>query len=267
LNKFYSKRYRRTVPFFAILILLDLVIEFSPETLCEGFMEITMLFGFLPNNTLSTIGVAWTLGAIFAFYIIFPLIVFLLYNKKRGIMSFVISLAITYMCQCYFMTDRFVTEDFVMRHSFLYCLPFFLIGGIVYLYKDEIENFVNRFKGISLCAVLVLTVGYYSTPNAIDSIDIVVVKTLLLYTGWLGLSLGYDNRLMNNKFTNYISNLSMEMYLSHMVVFRIIEKTGITGQNENSIVRYMATYILLVALLVTGLTIYKRVTKRLVAFR
>ena len=182
-------------------------------------------------------------------------------------MSFVISLAITYMCQCYFMTDRFVTEDFVMRHSFLYCLPFFLIGGIVYLYKDEIENFVNRFKGISLCAVLVLTVGYYSTPNAIDSIDIAVVKTLLLYTGWLGLSLGYDNRLMNNKFTNYISNLSMEMYLSHMVVFRIIEKTGITGQNENSIVRYMATYILLVALLVTGLTIYKRVTKRLVAFR
>ena len=142
LNKFYSKRYRRTVPFFAILILLDLVIEFSPETLCEGFMEITMLFGFLPNNTLSTIGVAWTLGAIFAFYIIFPFIVFLLYNKKRGIMSFVISLAITYMCQCYFMTDRFVTEDFVMRHSFLYCLPFFLIGGIVYLYKDEMNNFL-----------------------------------------------------------------------------------------------------------------------------
>lgn len=30
--------------------------------------------------------------------------------------------------------------------------------------------------------MLVLTVGYYSTPNAIDSIDIVVVKTLLLYT-------------------------------------------------------------------------------------
>ena len=115
--------------------------------------------------------------------------------------------------------------------------------------------------------MLVLTVGYYSTPNAIDSIDIVVVKTLLLYTGWLELSLGYDNRIINNKFTNYISNLSMEMYLSHMVVFRIIEKTGITGQNENSIIRYMATYILLVALLVTGLTIYKRVTKRLGAFR
>ena len=77
IDAFYSKRYKRTVPFFALLILLNCVIEFTPKTVCEGLMEITMLFGFLPNNTLSTIVVAWTLGAIFAFYIIFPFIHFL----------------------------------------------------------------------------------------------------------------------------------------------------------------------------------------------
>ena len=180
IDAFYSKRYKRTVPFFALLILLNCVTEFTPKTVCEGLMEITMLFGFLPNNTLSTIGVAWTLGAIFAFYIIFPFIVFLLYSPKRGIVSFVISLVITYMCQCYFMTERFVTENFVMRHSFLYCLPYFLIGGIVYLYKDEIERFVNQFKVISFCVVLALTVGYYITPDVINSINIVVIKTLIL---------------------------------------------------------------------------------------
>lgn len=263
IDAFYSKRYKRTVPFFALLILLNCVIEFTPKTICEGLMEVTMLFGFLPNNTLSTIGVAWTLGAIFAFYIIFPFIVFLLYSSKRGIVSFVISLVITYMCQCYFMTDRFVAENFVMRHSFLYCMPYFLIGGIVYLYKDEIERFVNQFKVISLCIVLVLTVGYYITPDVINSINIVVVKTLLLYTGWLVLALGYDNRLMNNKVTNYISNLSMEMYLSHMVVFRIVEKIGITERIESPIIRYMTTYLLLVMLLVMGLTIYRKVMNKL----
>lgn len=218
IDAFYSKRYKRTVPFFALLILLNCVTEFTPKTVCEGLMEITMLFGFLPNNTLSTIGVAWTLGAIFAFYIIFPFIVFLLYSPKRGIVSFVISLVITYMCQCYFMTERFVTENFVMRHSFLYCLPYFLIGGIVYLYKDEIERFVNQFKVISFCVVLALTVGYYITPDVINSINIVVIKTLILYTGWLGLALGYDNRLMNNKFTNYISNLSMEIIKNNFII-------------------------------------------------
>lgn len=263
IDAFYSKRYKRTVPFFALLILLNCVIEFTPKTVCEGLMEITMLFGFLPNNTLSTIGVAWTLGAIFAFYIIFPFIVFLLYSPKRGIVSFVISLVITYMCQCYFMTERFVTENFVMRHSFLYCLPYFLIGGIVYLYKDEIERFVNQFKVISLCIVLALTVGYYITPDVINSINIVVIKTLILYTGWLGLALGYDNRLMNNKFTNYISNLSMEMYLSHMVVFRIVEKIGIMERIESPVIRYMTTYLLLVMLLVMGLTIYRKAINKL----
>lgn len=263
IDAFYSKRYKRTVPFFALLILLNCVTEFAPKTVCEGLMEITMLFGFLPNNTLSTIGVAWTLGAIFAFYIIFPFIVFLLYSPKRGIVSFVISLVITYMCQCYFMTERFVTENFVMRHSFLYCLPYFLIGGIVYLYKDEIERFVNQFKVISFCVVLALTVGYYITPDVINSINIVVIKTLILYTGWLGLALGYDNRLMNNKFTNYISNLSMEMYLSHMVVFRIVEKIGIMERIESPVIRYMTTYLLLVMLLVMGLTIYRKAINKL----
>ena len=184
-------------------------------------------------------------------------------SPKRGIVSFVISLVITYMCQCYFMTERFVTENFVMRHSFLYCLPYFLIGGIVYLYKDEIERFVNQFKVISFCVVLALTVGYYITPDVINSINIVVIKTLILYTGWLGLALGYDNRLMNNKFTNYISNLSMEMYLSHMVVFRIVEKIGIMERIESPVIRYMTTYLLLVMLLVMGLTIYRKAINKL----
>ena len=111
--------------------------------------------------------------------------------------------------------------------------------------------------------MLALTVGYYITPDVINSINIVVIKTLILYTGWLSLALGYDNRLMNNKFTNYISNLSMEMYLSHMVVFRIVEKIGITERIESPIIRYMITYLLLVMLLVMGLTIYRKAMNKL----
>ena len=69
LNKFYSRRYKKTVPFFSILIIVNCILEFNRENIFEGLMEITMLFGFLPNNSLSVIGVAWTLGAIFAFYL------------------------------------------------------------------------------------------------------------------------------------------------------------------------------------------------------
>lgn len=123
-NKFYIRRYKKNVPFFALVVLLDCLMSFDLETLYETFIEITMLFGFLPNNNLNVIGVAWTLGVIFVFYIIFPYFVFLLYSKKRAWFSLAISLLITYMCQIYFMTDKFVTPDYVMRHSFLYCIPF-----------------------------------------------------------------------------------------------------------------------------------------------
>ena len=267
LNTFYANRYKRTVPFFATLIFLDCVIEFSPETLYEGLMEVTMLFGFLPNNSLNVIGVAWTLGAIFAFYILFPFTVFLLYSRRRAIMSFAVSILITFMCQNYFMTKKFVTDSFVMRHSFLYCLPFFLMGGLIFLYKNEISSVVNKFKWICLFVLLALTLGYYVTPNIWVSVDIIVIKTLMLYAGWLCIALGDENILLSNRVTKQISNISMEMYLSHMVVFRFIEKTGIADEITNSFLRYLIVYIALVILLVTVLTLYKKITSGLFKLR
>ena len=41
IDAFYSKRYKRTVPFFALLILLNCVTEFTPKTVCEGLMPRT----------------------------------------------------------------------------------------------------------------------------------------------------------------------------------------------------------------------------------
>ena len=182
-------------------------------------------------------------------------------------MSFIVSMVITFMCQGYFMTEKFVAENFVMRHSFLYCLPYFLIGGLLFLYKDEISQAVIRFKGISLCIVVALTVGYYISPNVVHSTDIVVIKTLLLYTGWMCIALGSENILLSNRFTRYISGISMEMYLSHMVAFRFIEKMGMANKIENPIFGYLTTYIILVLLLVVCLTIYRKVTNKLAELR
>ena len=95
-NEFYIHRYKKNIPFFSLMVLLDCLMSLDLENLYEAFIEITMLFGFLPNNNLNVIGVSWTLGVIFVFYIIFPYFVFLLYSKKRAWFSLVISLFITY---------------------------------------------------------------------------------------------------------------------------------------------------------------------------
>ena len=86
-NTFYGKRYKKTLPFFAFLLLIAIVMERSPETFMEAAAESTLMFGLLPNNELGTIGVSWTLGVIFLFYFLFPFIVFLTYTRKRAFLS------------------------------------------------------------------------------------------------------------------------------------------------------------------------------------
>ena len=259
LNKYYSRRYQKIVPFFALLIALNCAVDLKTETIYEGIIELTMLFGFLPNNTLNVIGVAWTLGVIFVFYIVFPFVVFLLDNKRRGWVSFVVSLGITYMCQVYFMTGEFVTNSFTMRHSFLFCLPYFLCGGLIYLYRNEISDFLNTHKRLSLICCMGLIIGYLVTPDKIGQIEIIVPKTLLVYSVCVCAALGENTPLLSNRFTNFISSISMEMYLAHMIVFRIVEKLRIPKLLGNSITGYCLTYVVVVILLVLGLVLYRKV--------
>ena len=258
LNKFYSRRYKKTVPFFSILIILNCILEFKRENIFEGLMEITMLFGFLPNNSLSVIGVAWTLGAIFAFYIIFPFVVFLLNDKRKGIISLIVTLGITYMCQSYFMTEKFVTSNFTMRHSFLFCLPYFLSGGLIYLYRNELSATVNLHKRAILLGCVILAVGYLLSPDEIGGFDMIVPKTLILYSAMVCAVLGEQNKWLSNRFTKFISEISMEMYLAHMVVFRVVEKLHIEKVCDNAILRYVITYFMVVLLLVVGIKLYRK---------
>lgn len=69
LNSFYTKRYKKLLPFFITLIVIDIVMDRSLAHLIEGLTETTLVFGLLPNNQLDVIGVSWTLGVIFLFYI------------------------------------------------------------------------------------------------------------------------------------------------------------------------------------------------------
>ena len=258
LNKFYSRRYKKTVPFFSILIIVNCILEFNRENIFEGLMEITMLFGFLPNNSLSVIGVAWTLGAIFAFYIIFPFVVFLLNDKRKGIISLIVTLGITYMCQSYFMTEKFVTSNFTMRHSFLFCLPYFLSGGLIYLYRNELSATVNLHKRAVLLGCVILAVGYLLSPDEIGGFDMIVPKTLILNSAMVCAVLGEQNKWLSNRFTKFISEISMEMYLAHMVVFRVVEKLHIEKVCDNAILRYVITYFMVVLLLVVGMKLYRK---------
>ena len=88
LSDFYGKRFKKILPFFAVLVVLDLIMSPSLSSVYEGFADLTLLFGFLPND-ITVIGVEWFLGLIFVFYLCFPFFCVLLENKRRAWIAFV----------------------------------------------------------------------------------------------------------------------------------------------------------------------------------
>ena len=49
LASFYKKRAARILPFFSFLVILDLITDFSFKRLLEGFANVTLMFGLLPE--------------------------------------------------------------------------------------------------------------------------------------------------------------------------------------------------------------------------
>ncbi len=263
LNSFYTKRYKKILPFFAILIVLDLVIDFSIKHLIEGLTELTLIFGLLPNNEPEVIGVSWTLGVIFLFYMLFPFMVFLCYTKRRAWISFGISIALSLFCSFYFFTDKFVIAGFSPRHNFLYCLPWFLAGGLVYLYIDNIKAFISKIRWIWLLLCISLSVGWYFTPSHIGDADIYMLKNLFVFMPWLMYAVSVKSSILSNKAASFFSSISLEIYLAHMVCFRVLERLKLIYIAGKGPLGLIVIWSLVVAILAIAIWIYKYLTGRI----
>lgn len=149
-NDFYGKRFKKILPFFGLLVLLDIVMSPSIGALYEAFANLTLLFGFLPGaGNITVIGVGWFIGLIFVFYICFPFYCVLIQNKRRAWMAFAISLIYNFVCTVYFDAGR---------SNILYSGCYFLAGGLIYLYRHELMK-LNRW--ISLGVAVASVVLYY----------------------------------------------------------------------------------------------------------
>ena len=127
---FYKKRYMKVLPFFAVVVLMDIVFNHDSASIVEAILNLTLTRGFFPNN-IEQIGVAWFLGLVFVFYAIFPLFCAMLNTKKSGWLFFLLSLLLN------FVVSRFYGMG---RDNIIYSLPFFVAGGLIYLYREKVKN-------------------------------------------------------------------------------------------------------------------------------
>ena len=240
-TEFYGKRFKKILPFFGTIVLLDIIMSPSVASLYEGFADLTLLFGFL-QKSISVIGVGWFLGLVFVFYLIFPFFCVLIENKRRAWIAFAVSLLYNFVCANYFE---------IGRTNILYSACFFLAGGLIYLYREEIAK-LNQWiaLGVTGCAVVLY---YLIGGNAM--MCLLVSCTLLIY------AIIKRGGVLENEVTKFFSGISMEIYLSHMVILRVVEKLKLNRILGNGWLQYVVTSVLVIA----GATVFAVVMQKIIS--
>lgn len=161
---FYKKRYMKVLPFFAVVVLMDIAFNHDLTSIVEAIPNLTLTRGFFPND-IGQIGVAWFLGLVFVFYAIFPLFCAMLNTKKSGWLFLLVSLLLNYVVGKFYGMGR---------ENIVYSLPFFFAGGLIYLYRDKVKNWYI------LLPLLILSVFIYYVIGGVYSCLLVSVAFLLL---------------------------------------------------------------------------------------
>lgn len=163
---FYKKRYIKIWPYFSLLCALDFVISPSKESLFEIFANLTLCQGLLPNMRIEVIGVSWTLAVVFVFYMLFPFFCFLIGNKKRAWGVAVVALVFNLLCGTYFFDGNHIVDAFSVgftpRLNIVYDAIYFIAGGSIFLYREELAEFAAKYKVIAGAVLLIATVAYFA---------------------------------------------------------------------------------------------------------
>ena len=244
-NAFYQKRYMRILPFFACLCLLDLVMSPSVDQLFNLFANLTLCFNFIPNAQIPMIGVGWFLGLVFVFYLLFPFFVFLLDSKRRGWISLVIALVFAGLCTVHsYNVDIPVPK--IGRTNIIYTMPLFMTGGMIYLYREKLKMTGIR-QYICLAVCIAVTILFFAFPEMRKSGFGALVAELILFGCWLVYALGSKDWILNNMIVRFISGISMEVYLCHMVMFRVVERVHLERFITDADLLYVLTCIVVIA--------------------
>ncbi len=239
-SAFYGRRIQKILPFFALLCILDFAAAPSKENAMEVFANMTLCFGLLPNPGMHVIGVGWFIGLIFVFYIAFPFFCTLIENKRRAWLCFAGSVIFSILCAVYFFDSTHV-HTFDRRANILYSAPYFLAGGLIFKYKDGLAPLVNRFKAV----FLLLTAG----AAALFFWQGAKLWTMLpLFAAITVYALRDNSPVLDNRLMRFFSGISMEIYLCHMLFFRVVQKIGLSHLFDSTLLSYLFTVILTLSL-------------------
>lgn len=240
-EQFYSRRLSKIWPFFAVVTVLDVAVSPTLEALYEAFANLTLCFGLLPNPRISVIGVGWTLGVIFVFYLLFPFFCYLMSDKRRAWLAFVVAVIYNILCKAYFFDETHMPENFSGRVNILYCAVYFVAGGLIYCYRKKLGPIASRFRCLLLTLIAGGMAGYFLLNEKMFAM-VILFSLMLIYA----IGRGEEKGVLNNRVTSFISSVSLELYLCHMVVLRVLQKLKVTTLFLSDLLNFTVTVLMTV---------------------
>lgn len=106
-----------------------------------------------------------------------------------------------------------------------------------------------------MCALCWIAVAAFWLTKHSD-FEFVIVMSLICAL-WLCYAIGTEGCILNNKVTHYLSNISMEIYLCHMMAFRGVEMLHLSQYIQQPDLLYLLTCMLTLAVAI----VFSHVTK------
>ena len=119
----------------------------------------------------------------------------------------------------------------------MYDAIYFIAGGLVFLYRKELSEFASKHKAVAGAILLAATVAYFALGGSTITLLFFCVAALV-YT--LGCNRG---GVLVNPVAKFLGGISFEIYLCHMVIYRVLEKVNFVQLFGNGLLAYIFTAV------------------------
>lgn len=258
---FFIKRLRRIYPAYVIMLLVLLIFPVMSWGTTEGMsaMELLKHFGshllfihtFWEETQGTTISTAWTMGIEVQFYVIFPVIAWLM--KKKPVWSFVGLLVVSQILRVLTIANE--NTSMVMQARVWLYLDVFAWGMIASYFvvwaRNKLQNldrlrvWMTAISAVSLVLVWYL-MKWISTVSMPDGMDVSVYFRMVLrplLDGAFALFLVsacysfkfWERKIWGNRLFVFLSTISYSFYLWHQNIYIFLKRVNIPYSTQNPV--------------------------------
>lgn len=216
-GQFYKKRFLKLMPAFYTAMTLHLLLNVYAhvkEPIANVIGTASLLYALMPSNQESIVMAGWALGIEIIFYLIFPAFFEFTKTRLHAILTLLGSVLLFYSYNSFYGVGiennhiNIIIQllPFAMGAVLYHCIPF-----LVNVKKKTRTHIAFFLKVILLIIFLVWEILFQNKLMVYIAFSITILNQIQ-----------YKDFLTTNRFVQALGKISYEMYLFHMIIYRIL---------------------------------------------